>query len=281
VSDQVDYYDLPGAPLARVYKNLLPNTNNIYKILKESSINSQSYTVFNQWLTWGNLGLTHPTRSIENHMNREEIDVIVEVNNAYKIAIDHYKKDHNISEDLRTEPDGPSFYKYDHTLKFPTGPFNPEFNMNYHTDFVFSLKDNPGKKPIISCTMYFNDDYDGGEVVFNIESRLSRPYYKRSEQFYDYESRISGDIVYAPKAGEILIFPSGNPEYLSNSGFYFHCVNRVMNGDKYFSSVFDSYIYEGSDEWKEGVSEYGEDLWIWLEKRRAASSGFRNKAVSL
>ena len=75
-------------------------------------------------------------------------------------------------------------------------------------------------------------------MVFNLEPRLSRPYYKRSEQFDESEPYYSGRIVYKPEAGDVVVFPSGNPDYLSDDGFYFHCVNRVTGGDKYFLSIF-------------------------------------------
>lgn len=290
----LEYYDLPGAPLARVYKNLLPNVGKLLEILKDSEKNPEQYKRFNSWQVWNDLGSMVPAgmpgfskefaydidqffRSTEKD---EESLALAEVYSAYHIAMDHYLQDKNIPSDLDLFPDGPSFYKYDHKFPAPT-PNTPEFNMNYHTDFAFSLKDNPGKKSIATCTMYINDDYLGGEVIFNLEPRLSRPYYKRSEQFSEDEPYYAGRISYTPEAGDIMVFPAGNPDYLSDDGFYFHCVNRVTGGDKYFLSIFNSYLFNGSESWQEGLEEYGEELWTWLEKRRAYNAGFKKKAVSL
>jgi hypothetical protein len=288
--ENIEYYDIKELPLVRVYKNLLPKNSEILEILKDSEKNPKKYNIFNAWQKWNDLG-TMVTGSLPMFDDKEgpledkdgsdnyETSLLREVYNAYYISLKHYSLDHNISE-IKTFPDGPSFYKYDHTLPAPTQS-SPEFNMNYHTDYAFSLKDNPGKKPITTCTMYFNNDYDGGEMVFNLEPRLSRPYYKRAEQFEEDEPYIVGRVVYTPEPGDVVVFPSGNPDYLSENGFYFHCVNRVMSADKYFCSIFSYYEYEGSEYWKEGLEEYGKDLWIWLEKKRTYNAGFKKKAVSL
>lgn len=290
----LEFYDLPGAPLARVYKNLLPNVEELCEMLKDSEKKPENYEKFRHWEVWNDLGTMvpagldnyqksyayNPEAYFAEHDKTRERELLAEVYRAYYISLDHYMQDKNIPETLELFPDGPAFYKYDHKLVAPT-PSTPEFNMNYHTDFAFSLKDNPGKKSITTCTMYLNDDYDGGEVVFNIEPRLARPYYRRSEQFSEDEPYYSGRISYTPKAGDVMVFPAGNPDYLSDNGFYFHCVNRVLNNDKYFLSIFNSYEYHGSKEWQEGIEEYGKDLWIWLEKYRTRRAGFKKKKVSL
>lgn len=285
------FYDLDGAPLVRVYKNLLPNVDKIMNALIASEKDSSNYSLFNRWEPWNDLG-TQISVGIQDYKkfndpsfdymygNDEEALLMKEIYDAYYLSLDNYSKEHDLPTNLETFPDGPCFYKYDHTLPSPT-PNTPEYNMNYHTDFAFSLKDNPGKKSITTCTMYLNDNYDGGEMVFNLEPRLSRPYYKRSEQFSDDEPYYSGRIVYRPQAGDVVVFPSGNPDYLSDNGFYFHCVNRVTAGNKYFLSMFNSYEFHGSKYWQDGIDEYGKDLWIWLEKYRTRRAGFKKKKVSL
>jgi hypothetical protein len=284
----MDYYDLDGAPLVRVYKNLIPRHEEIYKVLVDSEKNSEKYEIFGNWMQWNELGSMLPAGlsgySPESKYlfdkNEYETSLLAEIYDAYYLSLENYSNKHGIKANFEVFPDGPCFYKYDHTLPAPT-PNTPEFHMNYHTDFAFSLKDNPGKKSITTCTMYLNDDYDGGEMVFNIEPRLARPYYKRSEQFLEGEPYNSGRIVYRPQAGDVVVFPSGNPDYLSDGGYYFHCVNRVWNADKYFVSIFNSYEYYGSKEYREGIEEYGEELWTWLERRRTYNAGFKKKAVSL
>jgi len=284
----LEYYDLPGAPMVRVYKNMLPRVSEIEELLRDSEANPNKYKVFNHWYKWNDLGAMSPrglngyTPGCDFFNGREatyEESLLIEMYEAYYESLEHYSKEYGV-DNTETFPDGPCFYKYDHTLPAPT-PNTPEFNMNYHTDFPFSLKDNPGKKSITTTTMYLNDNYLGGEVVYNIEPRLARPYYKRSEQFSPDEPYISGRAVYTPEAGDVVVFPAGNPDHLSENGYYFHCVNRVWGGDKYFVSFFNSYEYQGSQEYQDGIDEYGKDLWEWLEKRRTYNAGFKKKAVSL
>lgn len=288
MSTDLKYYDLPNAPRVRVYKNLLPRVKEIEYILRDSEANPENYNKFNTWYPWNDLGTMTPTGlggyqdGVDYFRGRTptlEEELLSEIYNAYYISLKHYTAEYGV-DGLNTFPDGPCFYKYDHKLPAPT-PNTPEFHMNYHTDFAFSLKDNPGKKSITTTTMYLNDNYEGGEVVYNIEPRLARPYYKRSEQFAEDEPYISGRAVYTPEAGDVVVFPSGNPEYLSEDGYYFHCVNRVWGGDKYFLSIFNSYEYHGSEEFQNGLEEYGEELWTWLERRRTYNAGFKKKAVSL
>jgi hypothetical protein len=285
----LEYYDLDGAPLVRVYKNLLPSLDKLMDILKKSEQDPDSYKWFGNWIKWNNLGTNLPIgtppeirpEDISNDTQKLELKLMNEIMSAYNVSLKHYADDYNIPGDRsKWYPDGPAIYRYKHDLPAPT-EFSPEFAMNYHTDYVFSLSDNPGKKPITTCTMYLNDDYDGGEMVFNIERRLSKPYYKRAEQFDDSEEYLSGRVVYRPVAGDVVVFPSGNPDFLSENGFYFHSVNRITRNDKYFLSIFNSYEYEGSEYFREGVEEYGLDMWLWLEKKRVWQSGYRNKALTL
>lgn len=288
MSQELEYYDLPGAPMVRVYKNLLPRIKEIEHLLRDSEANPGKYKIFKEWYPWNDLGTMAPrgldgyhpgVNYFEGRGPTHEESLLLDIYNAYFLTLEHYSKEYGIDH-INTFPDGPCFYKYDHTLPAPT-PNTPEFHMNYHTDFPFALKDNPGKKSITTTTMYLNDGYLGGEVVYNIEPRLARPYYKRSEQFKPTDKMISGRAVYTPEAGDVVVFPAGNPEHLSDNGYYFHCVNRVWGDDKYFLSIFNSYEYKGSDEYQEGVEEFGEELWTWLERKRIYNAGFKKKAVSL
>jgi hypothetical protein len=284
----LEYYDLEGAPLVRVYKNLLPNLDTLMDTLKKSEKAPEDYRWFGNWIKWNNLGTNLPVGTPPewpgdrlSETEKLELDLMHEIMNAYYTSLNHYADEYKIPGDRSSwYPDGPAVYRYKHDLPAPT-EFSPEFAMNYHTDYVFSLSDNPGRKPITTCTMYLNDDYDGGEMVFNIEPRLSKPYYKREEQFDNSEKYISGRVVYRPAAGDVVVFPSGNPDFLSEKGFYFHSVNRITRNDKYFLSIFNSYDYEGSQYFKDGVDEFGLEMWLWLEKKRVWQSGYRNKALTL
>ena len=157
---------------------------------------------------------------------------------AYGSAIDHYIQ--------KTKPELPegsqlvssSFSKY----KKDVVAAERKLAMNYHTDFIKSERDMPGRKFLITCTTYINDDYDGGSVEFYITD--------------------NGDTVsYKPKAGEILVFPSGEP--------YYHGVTNIHNGEKFFIRNFVmSPPFEGTKEWLKNQQEFGAYRWSKMEQER-------------
>ena len=288
--ENLEYYDIPNLPMVRVYKNLLPKHAELTEVLIESEKNPDKFVYYNQWMQWNDLGLcladglpNHNADKLIEETNDpqalKELELVKMINDGPRIAFEHYAKDYGLDLDLEWRPDGPAYYKYDHQLPAPNIA-NPEFNMNYHTDYTFSMHDNPGLKPVITTTMYFNDNYQGGEMVFNLEKILSRPYLKRAEQFDESEKLDVRGIVYRPEAGDLVVFPAGHPDFMFNQDyFYFHSVNRVTGGPKYFASVFFSLVSEGTEYWREGIEEYGKDLWLWLEKRRVYNSGYKKKKV--
>jgi hypothetical protein len=115
--------------------------------------------------------------------------------------------------------------------------------MQYHTDFVMSQKDNPGFKHWITCNLYINDEYDGGEVSYKLF---------KDDGTYDL-------LKYKPKAGDAVVFPSHEP--------YYHGVKKTKNGEKFFIRMFWGYNYSGSKEWLENKNKYG-DAWEQMEKER-------------
>lgn len=287
---KLEYYDLPGAPLVRVYKNLLPKHEDLLDVLIKSQENPEDFVYYNQWMQWNDLGINLadglPNHNASKFLETEtdpkkirELELVDMITSAARTGFEHYANEYGIDLELEWRADGPAYYKYDHKLPAPSIA-HPEFNMNYHTDYTFSMKDTPGLKPAVTCTMYINDDFDGGEMVFNLEKRLSRPYLKRDEQFYDDEPLDVRGIVYKPEAGDLVVFPSGHPDFmLGQDYYYFHSVNRVTRNDKYFVSIFYSLLSHGSDEWRQGMEEYGKDLWLWLEAKRVKSSGYLKKKI--
>ena len=116
--------------------------------------------------------------------------------------------------------------------------------MQYHTDFIMSQKDNPGYKHWLTCLIYLNDDYEGGEVAFKV--------YKNDVD-YDY-------FVYKPKAGDVFICPAYSP--------YYHGVHKTKTNYKAFIRLFWGFDYEGSPEWLDNQSKYGVAEWDKMEKER-------------
>lgn len=122
--------------------------------------------------------------------------------------------------------------------------------MHYHTDYQQERSEEPGLKFGLTCTMYLNDDYEGGEISFKVFNE-DGTYLK---------------IDYKPNSGDVLVFPSGEP--------FFHGVKTVYNTNKYFLRTFWWYDFEGTPEWLANQKKYGAEQWALMEKERW-KAGFR------
>ena len=111
---------------------------------------------------------------------------------------------------------------------------NDTLTMNYHTDYMPNDAESQGDKFGITGVLYPNDDYEGGEICFKI-------------------AREDGTVArfeYKPKAGDLVMFPSGPP--------YYHGVKRVYGSPKYITRLYWMYYYEGSEDWHSLKEKYGE-----------------------
>ena len=113
------------------------------------------------------------------------------------------------------------------------------YAMNYHTDFVVPLKENPGTKFGITTTFYLNDDYEGGEICFKINDHY---------------------ISHKPQAGDVIVFPSMDP--------YMHGVRKSFGTERYMIRCFWEFEDPGSPEWHANKERYGEEVWEQMEKER-------------
>ena len=104
--------------------------------------------------------------------------------------------------------------KYDFQQKTPLH----EMEMPFHNDYVTADHHLSCDKFLVSCNTYFTSDYSGAEIVFYINGKL---------------------VEYKPKAGDVLVFPSGNPNYVSNN-YCLHAVKRG-SGNRYISRYFLKY----------------------------------------
>ena len=121
---------------------------------------------------------------------------------------------------------------------------NPDLTMNYHTDFVADDAESPGDKFGITAVIYPNDDYEGGEISFRVISP---------------EETVAKTVTYKPKAGDIIVFPSGHP--------YYHGVRRISGSPKYIIRLYWMYNFDGTDDWHELNEKYGDEF-AELEKDR-------------
>lgn len=107
-----------------------------------------------------------------------------------------------------------------------------EMTLPFHTDFYQRDEFIPGPKAEYTVTIYLNDDYEGGEIDFRIfdgpetKTRIINGELVSTDPNY-------GEIpsvIYKPKAGDLIIFPSRPP--------FYHGVRRVTKGTKYFVRMF-------------------------------------------
>jgi hypothetical protein len=242
-------------PKIFVYKNLLKDSDGMLKILKDSEKNPEGSYIFNDWQQWWDFGTYIKTIPKELVMLstpkpyperlKKELEYLDNVTDSFYKSTSHYLKHHNLKLYENWKIMGPSFSRYDSHEKSKID--NQELSMVYHTDYVEFESEVPGYKMILTCTMYINDDYEEGEVSFLINDEI---------------------VNYKPSKGDILVFPSGNPNLFSGSEKYYHAVKKVKNKDKYLIRCFYQEYFSGSKEWLENEKKYGKEVWEEMEKNR-------------
>ena len=240
-------------PKVVVYKGLLNNPEELYRIMKQSEKDGDGRFYLKKWEKWSVFG----TYTQEKHDIREEREFGLRydeektlsdsIKAAYDIAIADYIKNNNVVLPESSAFITSSYSKYDPDID----SMKNDMTMQYHTDYIIAEKDMPGPKFFLTTTMYINDDYDGGDVEFFVD-----------EKYYPYK----------PEAGDILIFPSSEP--------YFHGVKTIKNGNKFFIRNFIQYYYEGSEEWLRNQRYFGAVNWMKKETERIEAETRNNMRYS-
>jgi len=227
-----------------VYNKLLPNHEEIYRSLRESKERNSEHNFYGKWTPWYTFGLMaliqegNGTPEISNFERQCYRDVTFAAHEAMR----HYQKVNGISDPNTGEelpiltPPGPCLYKEHSSNDDDTDPKA----MSFHVDFIPETVKFPGEKFIVTCCVYPNDDYEGGEIEFWADGKAIR---------------------YKPKAGDILVFPSGNPLFPGDGRPYFHSVCPTGRGEKYLFRTFGKYCDPVTPEWEKGVEQYGEEEW--------------------
>lgn len=225
-------------PKVFIYKNLFKSPEKITQVLKESVKDKNNSPFFNDWSQWGGfdspqifgeyiawLGKDFNEKVKGNELTAEkEFKVIEEVIKSFFASTNHFMKKHNIkkTEDWTHTP--PSFCRY-----VAEEQSSDKLLMRLHTDYIIKKASEPGDKFTITTTMYFNDDYEGGEIIFKDENNLLK---------------------YKPEAGDLLVFPSGHPSVLMEGEKpIMHGVNPIKKGgsDRYIVRMFHQIKSTGDD----------------------------------
>jgi hypothetical protein len=247
----MDYIKL--FPKIHVYKNLLPKVDGLVDILKKSEEDPTTSYLFKDWKPWSFFGtyvyqidndIVHS--GIQDKKLTKEIDYLEMVKKAFFDSTDNFLKEYNLDVPEDWQLMGPSFSRYTPDEK-QEGRVGKGMSMSRHTDYVPWMRGVPGYKFGLTCTMYLNDDYEGGEISFKI-----------GKDYIDYK----------PVAGDVLVFPSGHPDFLSEDHPYLHGVKKIEGNSRYLIRCFYQFFDPGSKEWHEGKEKHGEELWGKMEDER-------------
>lgn len=238
-------------PNVDVYRNVLEDPKNLYDVMKESEKTSQGKYFLKNWDPWAHFGTytqkkhsqEYTQEESENEMFIKEKEFVRQVEEAYDKVIMDYVKRHNIDLPEGWHFSGCSYSKYNPQVNV----MDNNMTMQYHTDHITSQKDMPGDKFFITCTMYINDDYVGGDIEFYVDGNL---------------------INHKPQAGDILVFPSVQP--------YFHGVKTIEDNEKFFVRNFVMTPFAGTKEWLDNQNRFGAYRWSKMEIERIDYEDKRN-----
>lgn len=235
-------------PMIEVYKGLLPDNKEIFEVVK-STEDTEGEHYFNKWSKWSGFGMYASTKfkdAVQDQRGKNEVFdkqywAAESIYDAYSTALNDYIERNNVQIPEGAHLGGSSFCKYHTNLD----DLNNNLTMQYHTDFNQLEQEMPGRQFFLTCTVYINDDYEGGDIEFYID----------------------GDIVtYKPVAGDIMVFPSGEP--------YYHGVKTATKGTKYLIRNFMIYSNPGSKEWLDNQVLFGAMKWAEMEKKRLSDSKY-------
>jgi predicted 2-oxoglutarate/Fe(II)-dependent dioxygenase YbiX len=227
-------------PKVFLYKNLFPATKTFNAVLNESQLKPEKSFLFKNWEQWSRFGsyVVKWTFSPKDEFNQtpkylKEKFFIEATNQIFQATTKHYLSHHNVEVKEDWTIMGPSFCKYETSGVQEKHLEDNGLVMAYHTDYVGY--DDAQPDFALTCTMYINDNYEGGDVAFKVGK---------------------DDYVYKPQAGDVMVFPSGHPDLLSEENVCVHGVKKITSGIKYFIRIFYQIPNEAM---KRELTERGQD----------------------
>jgi hypothetical protein len=240
-------------------KNVVDNDNKItpiesmlYNVHGDATNVLDPESPIDPWVTWYTFGekssfANKPTpQNINNEDNQFLYDFKYKLFSKIEECFEEYKKDWIGSGSWPTYVDDWSLggrLNYG-KIEILQHYYTPEqkFSITFHTDSHEHREQEPGDKHVATVTFYVNDDYEGGEIEFLNENDKSL-------------------VTYKPKRGDLTIFPSGLP--------FWHSAKSVISGKrKLFLRLFILWSHDGSNEWKQGLENYGEEKWKEMSREK-------------
>jgi hypothetical protein len=238
-------------PNIDVYRNVLNNPSELYATMNESEKKSNGKYFLKAWDQWSHFGTYTQKKEmsecstdiVSSEMFIKEKAFVDEIEDAYTKVVLDYVERHNIDLPEGWRFSGCSYSKYNAKIDM----LQNNMTMQYHTDHITSQRDMPGDKFFLTCTMYINDDYDGGDIEFYVDGKF---------------------INHKPVSGDILVFPSVEP--------YFHGVKTINTNEKFFVRNFIMVPHNGTEEWLANQRRYGAYKWAQMEAKRIDYEDKRN-----
>jgi hypothetical protein len=202
------------------YKNVIPDPKKFLEIIEstENEDFENSITKWNEWTscsgemyTYGSEKTVSPTEEEKNmSLNDNPVSYIYNTITEifYKVCKDYATSKGDFEEPFIL----PSF----DIKKYSAGTY-----MGTHFD-----QQEGDTRLKYSLVFYLNDDYEGGEISFTVESPDSSLVLAKPENDYEI-SKNKGRISFGikPEAGSVIIFPSSPP--------YHHTAHLLKKGFKY------------------------------------------------
>ena len=223
-------------PYVNVYKGLIPDVAYIFESIQYHEHNPDWPAWFEPWSDWYGFGsITRHDNPDTSKVENEPFQVSLQKNICHRIqeirlaAISHYIGKYDVpylnNMDIQRSV---NFAKYDVGKTFDeTG----ELVMLYHTDFQVMDIEKESQNFLLTCNIYINDDYEGGDLRFMYNGLI---------------------IKYKPSVGDVVVFPSGSP-YFPGGQPYFHAVDKVEGKPKYLSRNYLMYDHKPPTDWDENV----------------------------
>lgn len=209
------------------YKNVIKDTKSLVEKIELIDADEMSYPAITKWSNWRSSTLDGSSfgyrkdanfgniQSLEGETKQNVEYIINTMTSAFINTFDSFIKD----KGLDIESPNISSKIFMDILKYMPG-----CDLGRH----FDAQD--GDKSLVwSLVLYLNDDYEGGELSFQVTDDPGResatPIFNenpRNKEIVDFWIK--------PQAGSVIIFPSTYP--------YRHQAHQVVSGQRYISTAF-------------------------------------------
>lgn len=185
------------APLVLVYPGVFKDALSLVGHL-ENSPKGNNYSIYD-WEPWerrGKLATINPGLTIQLEPDDAAFDVVRSFISSYDSVLEDYISRKNITLS------GPEI------STIACNYYDEGAAMGFHTDYDVEDPEAPNYSITVNC--YLNDDYEGGDLIFNLSDEDS-----------------AETVRYTPVAGDFVVIPALPP--------YRHKSDKITSGRKYFS----------------------------------------------